>query len=155
MIQHRFKKVARPFFDRFIKSKVTPREIAMGFSLGILIGMTPFLGTHVIACVLLASILGCSKIAAIAGINITNVITAPLIYPINYWVGAKLVGTSNGVDWSTIFDYATMIMLIEQSPLILVDLFIGGLVIGIPLAVAGYFSVLRIARLYIGATSPA
>ncbi len=108
--------------------------------------MTPFLGAHVIACILLASILGCSKIAAIAGINITNVFTAPLIYPVNYWVGVKLVGLSKGTDWSIHLDHAAMLALMRRSPLILVDLSIGGLVLGIPLAVAGYFLVLWLIR---------
>ena len=110
--------------------------------------MTPFFGTHIIACVILASILRCSKIAAIAGINITNVITAPLIYPMNYWVGVKLVGISKGIDWSKFFDYTALLAIIRQSPLILVDLSIGGLVVGIPLAVVGYFTVLHLTRLY-------
>ena len=41
-----------------------------------------------------------------------------------------------------------MVELVRQSPLILVDLSIGGLIIGLPLAIAGYTAVLRAVRLY-------
>jgi uncharacterized protein (DUF2062 family) len=88
-------------YDRFIKLKGAPREIALGFALGLLIGMTPFFGMHFFSSVLLASLLGWSKIAALVGVNITNVLTAPLIYPVNYWVGVKLAGFSKEIDWSS------------------------------------------------------
>jgi len=140
-------KHARRAYERFIKLKGAPRKIALGFAMGLMIGMTPFLGAHFVACIVLASILGWSKIAAMAGVNITNVFTAPLIYPVNYWVGAKLVGVSNGVRWPAAFTAEEMINLIRQSPLVLVDLCAGGLILGLPLALAGYVVVLRAVRL--------
>ena len=100
VIQH-IKQTVLTIYDRFIKLKGAPREIALGFALGLLIGMTPFFGVHFFSSLLLASLLGWSKIAAMVGVNITNVVTAPLIYPVNYWVGVKLVGFSKEIDWST------------------------------------------------------
>jgi uncharacterized protein (DUF2062 family) len=144
----RIKRTALSIYDRFIKLKGAPREIALGFALGLLIGMTPFFGVHFFSSILLASLLGWSKIAAIVGVNVTNVITAPLIYPVNYWVGVKLVGFSKGIDWSAAFKLSDMLALMQQSPLILVDLSIGGIILGIPLAVAGYFVAFRIIRHY-------
>lgn len=148
MLNRRINAAALRAYERFIKLKGAPREIALGFSLGILIGMTPFIGAHILAGLTLASLMGWSKIAAIVGVNITNVLTAPLIYPINYWVGLKIAGISEGVNWSKISDYAEMLKLMQQSPLILADLCIGGMVLGIPLAVVGYFMTLRLIRLY-------
>jgi uncharacterized protein (DUF2062 family) len=135
-------------YDRFIKLKGAPREIALGFALGLLIGMTPFFGVHFFSSILLASLLGWSKIGAMVGVNITNVVTAPLIYPVNYWVGVKLVGFSKEIDWSTTLKIADMLALMQQSPLILVDLSIGGIILGIPLAAVGYFVALKIICLY-------
>ena len=148
VINRRFQAFTRRIYLRFIKLKGAPREIALGFALGLMIGMTPFLGAHIIACVLLASVLGWSKIAAVVGVNITNVFTAPLIYPINYWVGTRLVGASRGIDWSSLTDYDKLLQLMRQSPLILVDLAVGGVILGLPLAVAGYCLVLRLVRRY-------
>ena len=142
MFPFRLQKQAYRIYQRFIKLKGAPREIALGFALGLMIGMTPFLGAHFVACIAVSSILGWSKIAAMVGVNITNVFTAPLIYPINYWVGAKLVGVSNGIRWPAAFTAEAMIDLIQQSPLVLVDLFAGGVILGLPLAFAGYAVVL-------------
>ena len=146
MFTRYLKKPIHRFYDRFIKLKGSPHEIALGFSLGLLIGMTPFLGMHFVSSLLLASLLGWSKIAALVGMNITNVFTAPLIYPVSYWVGLRLVGVSRGVDWPAALKLDDLLTLIEQSPLILVDLSIGGTILGLPLAIAGYFLVLGIIR---------
>ncbi|BBO78390.1 hypothetical protein DSCW_58070 [Desulfosarcina widdelii] len=154
MAHQSLSKYVRRIYDRFIKLKEAPQEIALGFALGLMIGMTPFLGAHFAACIALASILGWSKIAAMVGVNITNVFTAPLIYPVNYWVGARLVGVSNGVRWPAAFTAEEMINLIKQSPLVLVDLCAGGLILGLPLAFAGYMVALRAVRLYRRRRSP-
>lgn len=106
-------------WKRLTTSRGTPRRIALGFTLGVIIGMTPFLGIHILSCVLLASLFGWSKITATVGVNITNVVTAPLIYPVNYWVGLRLAGISNEVKWSMVTSYADMLDLMKQSPLIL------------------------------------
>ena len=143
VILPRLKRVARRAYVGFLKLKENPREIALGFSLGLLIGMTPFIGAHILTSVTLASMLGWSKISAMVGVNITNVGTAPLIYPVNYWVGVKLLGVSSEIQWPTPFDHGQMLQLIKQSPLILVDLLAGGLILGIPLAIAGYFLALH------------
>jgi len=66
------KKQLRSIYERFIKLKGAPREIALGFALGLMIGMTPFLGAHFVTCLVVASLLGWSKIAAMVGVNITN-----------------------------------------------------------------------------------
>jgi len=142
------KQASLNIYNRFIKLKGAPREIALGFALGILIGMTPFLGVHFVSSILLASLLGWSKIAAMVGVNITNVFTAPLIYPVTYWVGVRLAGFSKDVDWSMAFKVADILTLMKQSPLILVDLSIGGMILGIPLAVGGYFITFRTICLY-------
>jgi hypothetical protein len=148
MINKRLKTITRRNYVRFIKLKGAPREIALGFALGLMIGMTPFLGAHIVFCLMLASLLGWSKIGAMVGVNITNVFTAPLIYPINYWVGYKLAGLSDGIKWPELSGYADVLRLMKQSPLILADLFIGGLILGLPMAVASYFVVLKVIRFY-------
>jgi uncharacterized protein (DUF2062 family) len=143
MLRYRLTYNALRIYNRFVKLRGAPREIALGFSLGIMIGMTPFFGLHIIACVSLAALLGWSKITALLGCQITNVFTAPLIYPVNYWVGLQLAGISRDVEWSMATDYGEMFQLMKQSPQILVDLFLGGLVLGFPMAVFSYFLVLK------------
>ena len=122
----------------------TPRRIALGFSIGLFIGMTPFLGIHLILSVILTSFFGGNKLAAAVGVNITNVVTAPLIYPINYWVGVKLSGISGNVPLSFSSENVKILSLVKQSPLILADLVIGGVALGVPLALVGYIGALKL-----------
>ena len=53
---------------------------------------------------------------------------------LNYWVGINLVGISRGIKWPPPFGYQELIDLMQHSPMILVDLFVGGVVLGVPLA---------------------
>lgn len=142
------KRAATRIYCRFIKLKGEPRQIALGFSLGVMIGMTPFFGAHILSCLIIASLLGWSKLAAMVGVNITNVVTIPIIYPLNYWVGAKLLGASRPFNWPDNVNGSAVLGLIKQSPMVIVDLFVGGLILGLPIAVGGYVFVLRAVRLY-------
>lgn len=144
----KLKTAASLAYHRFIKLKGEPRQIALGFSLGIVIGMTPFFGMHIVFCLILASLFGWSKIAAMVGVQITNVVTIPLIYPLNYWVGVKLLGGRQRFKWPSEFDFYVFMELMKDSPAVLVNLVVGGLVLGIPLAVGGYFFALRSVNLY-------
>jgi uncharacterized protein (DUF2062 family) len=92
MIINNLKPEAPRLYHRFMQLRGEPRQIALGFSLGLLIGMTPFFGAHILSPLIIASLLGWSKISALIGVQITNVVTIPLIYPLDYWVGTKLLG---------------------------------------------------------------
>ena len=43
-------------YARFLKIRGEPREIGLGFALGIFIGMTPFMGFHTASAVFLAAV---------------------------------------------------------------------------------------------------
>ncbi|GAB6905937.1 hypothetical protein JCM12296A_17720 [Desulfosarcina cetonica] len=135
-------------FRRLGQLNGTPREIALGCALGILIGMTPFWGLQIALTLAITSLLRWNRLSAVIGANITNVFTAALIYPVNYWVGVRLVGFSEGTRWPSRLDIPAMEGLITQSPHILVDLTAGGLILGIPLAIGGYFLTLKGVRIY-------
>ena len=66
-----------------------------------------------------------------------------------------MTGFSKEIDWSTALKIVDMLALLQQSPLILVDLSIGGIILGIPLAVGGYFFAFRMICLNRKRTSPA
>lgn len=135
-------------YERFIKLKGAPREIALGFALGLMVGMSPFFGMHIIIAVMLASLLGWSKIAAAIAVNITNVATAPLIYPITYLVGSKITGLGHHVQWPEAISFSAFKLLLKKSPIIIVDLCVGGLILGIPIAIVGYYLSFRAITLY-------
>lgn len=79
------------FFIRFVRLKGTPHEVGKGFALGIAIGMTPTFGFQMILAAIAAWILRESKVAAILGVWITNPLTAPVIYALEYETGRTML----------------------------------------------------------------
>jgi uncharacterized protein len=79
---------------RFIRLRGTPDEIAKGLALGVFIGLTPTLGFQMIIAIFLAILLRENKLAAALGVWITNPLTAPFIYALEYETGRLLLGLS-------------------------------------------------------------
>jgi uncharacterized protein (DUF2062 family) len=72
---------------RFVRLQGTPHEISKGIALGICIGMTPTFGIQMPLAILFAWMLRESKVAAVLGVWITNPLTAPFIYAVEYETG--------------------------------------------------------------------
>ena len=128
------------FYRRFIKLRGSPRQASLGMALGVFVGMTPFIGFHTALAVLLASLFKWSKIAAAVGVLITNPITAPMIYPLTYRLGAILTGFSEPIQWSRLLEPGAFIDLMKNSPMIIIDMLVGGIIVGIPLSIVIYFA---------------
>lgn len=126
-------------YARFLKIRGEPRQIALGLALGIMIGMTPFMGFHTVSALFLAAFWKWNKIAAVAGVFITNPFTAPFIYPVTYLVGNTILGLSSISSMDKALSVETFAHLIKTSPLIMVDLVVGGIIIGLPLSIATYW----------------
>ena len=82
-------------YERFVKIRGNPREIALGFALGLFVGMTPFMGFHMAIAVFFAALFKWNKIAAAAGGWISNPVTAPFVYAGTYYVGNKVLNIQN------------------------------------------------------------
>lgn len=129
----------RKIYERFVKLRGQPREIALGFALGIFIGMTPTMGFQTPVAVFLAALFKWSKISAAFGVWITNPLTAPFIYGITYIVGSKLLGLKAPVTLSDEHTWAVIKQMVSSAPRILGTLTIGGILIGLPLAILSYY----------------
>jgi len=127
------------FYNRFLKLRGSTRQIALGMALGIFVGMTPFLGFHTAIAVMLASLVKWSKIAAGVGVFISNPLTAPIIYPLTFRLGALLTGFSEPIQWSKLLKPGAFMDLMKNSPMIIIDMLVGGILVGIPLAIIFYF----------------
>ena len=79
-------------FLRFLRLRGAPDEIAKGVALGIFIGMTPTFGFQIVLALFFAWLLKENKLAALLGIWITNPVTAPFIYALEYESGRLLLG---------------------------------------------------------------
>lgn len=125
-------------YSRFLKIRGNPREIALGFALGLFVGMTPFMGAHTIIAVFFAAIFGCNKISAAIAVWISNPFTAPIVYPVTYFVGSLITRHGNGGGPIPDFSGSKILFMLQKSPGILWTLILGGIIIGIPLSVIGY-----------------
>jgi len=131
----RFQKAHR----RFLTLQGTPREIALGFSLGLFVGMSPFMMCHTIMAVSIASLLKWNRIGAAVGVFITNPVTAPFFFIITFRVGGMVTPDASArLDLPATFSVDTLTTLIQEGPEILWILTVGGVVTGIPIAMAGY-----------------
>lgn len=129
----------RRVYDRFVKIKGQPREIALGLDLGIFIGMTPTMGIQMPIAVFFAALFKWSKISAAFGVWITNPLTSPFIYGITYIVGAKLLGLKVTMTLPEDFTWSIAREMLKNAPVIFGALMIGGILIGLPLAVLSYY----------------
>lgn len=137
-ITQRYPQLGRAY-ERFIKIRGNPHEIGLGVGVGFFVGMSPFLGVHVILAVFLAALFKWNKIAAGIAAWITNPITAPFIYGLNWVVGAKVTGMQLTQIVPGHFGVSELMNLMKSGPEILWTLLIGGVITGLPLAVVGYF----------------
>jgi uncharacterized protein (DUF2062 family) len=135
-------------YKRFLKIRGQPREIALGFALGLFVGMTPFFGLHTVIAVPLAALFKWNKISAAISVWFTNAATAPIIYSINYLVGARIIGIQKGFSWADINSLSAVYHMILKAPEIVWAMIVGGVVLGLPLAVAGYYVIFVILRRY-------
>jgi len=128
----------RTTYDRFVRIRGEPREIALGFALGLFIGMSPFLGLQMALAVLFAALFKWNKISSMLGCWISNPLTMPIIYPVTYLIGAKLVGIEKAYPIPDQMDWSLLLRMLEKSPEIISLMTLGGIVLGLPIAVTGY-----------------
>jgi uncharacterized protein (DUF2062 family) len=115
--------------DLFLKAKRLegdPHFIALGFALGVFVGVTPTIPFHTVLAVSLAFLFKGSKAAAAIGVWIGNPITIPFFYLLSYRIGT-LVFVLSPFDAQprTIFDLMKMGMDLTAA------MVAGGVILGI------------------------
>lgn len=132
-------KALKSTYERFIKIRGNPRKIALGFALGIFIGLTPSMGFQMGVAVFLAALLKWNKISAATGVWITNPLTAVPIYGFTYMVGVKVLHFSKIQNFSPEFTTLSIQTLLQKAPKVLAAMTLGGVVVGLPLSILTYF----------------
>ena len=132
----------KKYYERFLKIRGNPHEIAMGFALGLFIGMSPFMGIHMGIAIFLAAVLKYNKFAAGVAVWISNPLTAPILYGTTYYIGAKFIGLESAYLLPKL-DQNILLVIIKQAPEIIGILTMGGILLGLPVAAVGYFISLK------------
>ena len=117
-----------------------PRYVAMGIAVGIFVSATPTIPFQTLIAVALAFIMRGSKAAAAVGVWLSNPVTFPGFYLASYKTGALLFGMSSPQNISG----HTTADLFKLGIDITIAANVGGIVIGIFLAVVSYFITHRI-----------
>jgi uncharacterized protein (DUF2062 family) len=126
---------------KIIKINGEPRTIALGFALGLFIGMSPFMGFHMVIALFLATLFKWNRVSSVIGVWISNPLTAPFIYGTTYLTGVRILNFFREKDISLRrnFNITSISSYIENASDILWALVIGGIAAGIVTAAAGYF----------------
>ena len=135
----RMRSALRRAYERFIRIRGDPKDICFGLALGIFLGISPIFGFQLILAVLIAALLKWNKIAAAMGTLISNPLTTPFIYPFAYFVGSTVMGTTTKGHLIIPRDLATAGRMLEEAPQLLLEMTLGTVLIGLPLAILGYF----------------
>ena len=126
-------------YDRFLKIRGQPREIALGLAVGIFVAMSPTMGLQMAIAIFLAGLFKWNKISAALGVWVTNPLTAPFIYGITYLVGASFIHIPITQSVPAELTTTKIVLLLSKAPEIMWALTIGGGIVGLPLAVLTYF----------------
>jgi uncharacterized protein len=141
----RLKRAFRLFFLRILRLKGQPEEVAGGIAIGVFIGLTPTVPLHTILSVLIAFLLGKSKLAAALGGWVANPFMLPFIYILDYKVGRMITGIE-GVP--LVLSDFSLSYLLDLGWDITYPLFVGGIALGLLSIFPSYFITKRLVILY-------
>lgn len=87
-----WKATLKKYYKKAVLDKGTPEYIARGWALGMFCGLAIPFGAQLIFSIPLSFVIKGSKIGATLGTLITNHVTIFVIYPVQCYVGNKLIG---------------------------------------------------------------
>jgi hypothetical protein len=108
-----------------------------------MVGMTPFMGLHTALAVSLAALFKWNKFSAALAVWISNPLSAPVLYSMTYYTGLRVLFIEDGYKLPLTFDLDALLYTLRSAPEIIGILFVGGIVLGLPLAALGYYFALQ------------
>jgi uncharacterized protein (DUF2062 family) len=136
------------FRDRLrdvVRLRESPHRIALAFSTGVFIGMSPLLGLHTLLGVSAAWLFRLNTFAIIAGVHILNLWTIVPLYSFSIWVGAKCLGIKHiipKIDWSNI----TFSRFLNSFEHLIIPFIFGTFLVSLVSAVISYIVIYRAAK---------
>lgn len=149
----------RKFFQRLLGINDTAESIALGTATGLFIGMTPTVGIQIILILIINSLVKANRLAGVIMVNISNPFTLVPLYWLDYQVGAWLLGVERvssesfeqvfrqfreqaaRSDWWKAFENLAV-----ANVEIYVPMMVGGVLLGLALALPSYPFTMRFVR---------
>ncbi len=138
---------------RLLRLKGDPLTIARGIAVGTFIGVTPTIPFHTSLTILFCWIFRANLIAAlILNWLVSNPLTIPMEYYLSWKIGSMLVGSTIG-SWKEVQDLLSLLRhssFVEAVEIVgekglgfFGSMTLGGVILGIPLAIASYMAYLK------------
>ncbi len=118
-----------------------PEKVSLSFSIGLFIGLSPFLGIHTLLAILIAPVLRLNIYATLSGVYVTNPWTLVPIYTFSTWVGTLIVGGNYLKEIE--FRGLSILSLWKALKSLLLPFFVGSLLVASVASVLSYFLLLR------------
>ncbi len=146
------RRIIRYYYIRIKRLQGDPRQLALGCAIGVLIGISPTLPLHTVMIIGITVLLRTSTIAAlVAATVVSNPLTLVPQYYLCWRVGDWVL--PGRLSWKRMQEELELLMhssfseSLKSISLLGVDavlvMLVGGLIIGIPLAVISYFPALH------------
>ncbi len=114
-------------------------KIALAFSVGLFIGISPFLGFHTILALAIAHFFRLNKIVTLSGAYVTNPWTIAPIYTFATWVGIKVTSYEAVISKDFSFRGLSFYKLFTALKDLVVPFVAGTLFVGLVASVFAYF----------------
>ncbi len=79
-----------------------PRSIALAFSVGVFVTLTPFYGIHFWIVILLSTLFRLNHLACLTGSLVNIPPVAPLVYTVSYIIGRNITGSGIGIEEASV-----------------------------------------------------
>jgi uncharacterized protein len=141
------RKYVRDRLREIVKLDDPPHKLALAVAIGVFIAFSPWLGLHILSCILFAWIFRVSKFVVLTAMLVNNPWTMVPIYAFNLWLGVHLTGGEIAIPeiaWSKI-GFRELFTILKPF---LWPFIIGSLAIGAAAAFISYWLFLWALRRY-------
>ena len=138
------------FWHRLLSLDDTPERIALGFSVGVFLAFSPFLGLHTLLGLTLAFLFGLNRVAVLVGLFVNNPWTLLPIYAAATYIGGIFLGAPSSAvlpdfGWSRMWQSAYWVALAKQWRM-LVPMLLGSAILSTLFSVLSYTGALYILK---------
>jgi len=140
----RCRRIVRYIYLRLVRVGGDPVHIALGFSLGVFLGVFPTFGIGIPLSLLLASAFRWNRVSAMLGSLVMNPITTPLFWTLSATLGAAIFRIDASKVMTSVQNGERLRSLTVGAGIYLV----GNTIIALVSAVIAYFLALRVVTVY-------
>ncbi len=140
----RCRRIFRYIYLRLVRVGGDPVHIALGFSLGVFLGVFPTFGIGIPLSLLLASVFRWNRVSAVLGSLVMNPITTPLFWTLSATLGAAIFRIDASKVMTSVQNGERLRSLTVGAGIYLV----GNTIIALVSAVIAYFLALRVVTVY-------